>query len=80
VLQSGDLDGVCGVTLAPFLVGHNLQGWAGNTEGVGLFHICTGLLFVSCSRTAGREPRAPTHTHDDIKHISYTQATVNVSK
>ena len=62
MLQSGDLDRVCGVTMAPFLVGHNRQGWAGNTEGVGLFHNCTGLLFVSCSCIAGREPRAPTHT------------------
>jgi hypothetical protein len=80
MLQSGDLDVVGGVTLAPFLVGHNLQGWAGDTEGVGLSHNCTSMLFVSCSCTAGREPRAPTHTHTHTHTHTVIQNTTVIRK
>jgi hypothetical protein len=49
----GDLDGVWGETLALFLAGHNLQGWAGRSVGAGLSRNCTGLQFISCSFSKG---------------------------
>jgi hypothetical protein len=75
MLQSGDLDGVCGVTLAPFLVG-----WLNILKASACFTIvqacCSFPVPALQSVSQGHQ-----YTHGDIiKYKIYTQAKVNVSK